>query len=701
MTMVSTKRARTGASLMEVLVVIVIFLIGILALVQVYPGGLALLRTTRNNSIATALARAEIERLKGMSTQLPEAILPVSYFVSGGTIVVQPDPSRTERDLMPRGDRIDQQGRVWDGVRNRGYWAVNSGANVWSRVIGEGRVVPSPRFVGQEYGGLLALQFAPAYYDRDPTTGIGYPGGLEVYANNMIRRIGNRNRNRPDPYNDVREWMFFYVEGTETGQGEPFAGEDQVWLPAHPDPSRPIGYRVQVSFTYSADGQDAHQVDSIYRVDLNPTNPPPYAAQVGRYYVVSIPELITQPDSYGRNPYQKSGYLGTDLDGLSIARSYREVVASQPFFNGDPYEYKVLNANLGFILLNPASFGYQVQTGRGRVDLQARADYTVFDWRIIRDDFRVPITGAGQQKLLLGSLKVKGRLGPDSLTYRGIGIGLPGVFGDVDNDGSGNDVDQNDFVLVDMETGGVYIGNLTAITPPNDPARARNSYVVDKSLGVVTFNDVDNDPSNGLSAYLVLPDATSLTGWSMTPTLIPDIRGRPLRALYQARNEWSPHVIMASRRYRVTWLDSIAQIQTGECYVGTSNPNLGGDARRVYFAHSEVGKKVIVGEMWYVDGMGQTRLLLDQEFLIRNDVSNNFQLPYIDIRDKVQSAAFFDFSNGYAVRRVSGASVTVRVLWNPDVFALTNVARDNLVGLDRWMRGWRKTSIETFLMGGQ
>ena len=43
---------------------IVIFLIGILAVVQVFPRGFRLLLVSRNNSAATAIGRDEVERIK-------------------------------------------------------------------------------------------------------------------------------------------------------------------------------------------------------------------------------------------------------------------------------------------------------------------------------------------------------------------------------------------------------------------------------------------------------------------------------------------------------------------------------------------------------------------------------------------------------------------------------------------------------------
>jgi len=70
---------RHGTSLVELLVVMVVFLVGILAIVQIFPGGFRVLNTTRNNSVASAFARQQIEQLKSRSEQLPDAIVPIQY----------------------------------------------------------------------------------------------------------------------------------------------------------------------------------------------------------------------------------------------------------------------------------------------------------------------------------------------------------------------------------------------------------------------------------------------------------------------------------------------------------------------------------------------------------------------------------------------------------------------------------------------
>lgn len=682
--------------MIEILVVIVVFLVGILGVIQVFPGGLSILRTTRNNTVATSIGRAELERLKGNAEGIAEQILPVSYEVlADGSLRITTDPNRQPRELMPAATRVDPNGEVWDGAIDRGYWPKVSGANVFSRVLGEGRTVPAPRFVGLGsggiYGGLMTLQFAPIYYARDTGTGLGQPGVLSVYGNTLVRRHGDRQDddafNADPPYRGTFNSIYYFVEDDDTGDSDPFQNQDQIWLPRPWYPSGfsdPAGYRVSFTFRHG-NPPDVKQFDVIYSLSLDPKNPPAYAQLFGKYWVISVPKLISQPDLYGRQLYDEAKYQGVDYDSLTVARQFTELTPGGAFSTEDPFQFKVLSANLGFLLINPIAFDYKIIKPQGREVLQAKADYTVFDWRIIKDEFRAPDASPYQQKLMLTNLKVLNNLGPDGLRYNGLGITLPGVAGGTNQD----------FLLLDMESGGIILGNSTSL--PKDQV----GYTVDKSSGLLTFNDVDNDPSNGQSAYVVFPDVSDPSGWSTKPTLVPDIRGRTVRALYQAVGEWSPHVLKASLNYRITHAGSPASLQAGECYVGGSNDNGDGLPTRIYFPPTDIGRKVVVGEIWYRDVNNLRQVLQDQEFQIRSSVNDPFGRPFVDIRDKDPNATVFDYTSGYAVRRVRGASISVRVLWNPQAFTLGQDEVANLGGLERWMRGWRKQETETFLMGGQ
>jgi hypothetical protein len=116
---------------------------------------------------------------------------------------------------------------------------------------------------------------------------------------------------------------------------------------------------------------------------------------------------------------------------------------------------------------------------------------------------------------------------------------------------------------------------------------------------------------------------------------------------------------------------------------------------------SEVGKKVILGEVWYRDAGGNLKSMNEQEFLIKAPgVGDPFPYAYIDLTEKDPAAASFDYTRGFAVRTVRGSSVSVRVFYNPETFKLTNDPDENMRLLGIWLSNMRKVTTETFLLKG-
>lgn len=661
--------------MIEVLVVIVVFLVGILAVVQIFPGGLSILRTTRDTTVADNLAHAELEKLKGNADAVAEAILPGKYFLIGSTVAFVPDSDTAEREMMPDGAiGINSLGQVINSSGNVGSWPFVSGANRVNRVIGEGKKVPSPRFIGSSlsgaFGGLMSLQFSPIYYTRQ-ANGVGQPGILDIYGNDLVRRFGDRDANRPNAFGGFNENVFFYVDNSDTDPTDPFPNEDQLWVA----PNQLRRFRIAFTFNYNP-GSGVQQYNLIRSVTLDPLAPPSFAAIHGNYWVLSLQKLIAEPSAYGPSPYIEANYVSTEYDSIMMQRMFLELPLTTAFTN-DPYQYKVLSANLGFVLINPVAFTYKVNKPRGREPLTARADYSVFDWRIIRDDFRVPGLQPYTVKTVLKNLKVQGMEGPDGLRNGGLGVQVPLTDGVTED---------RDFILLDLETGGVFLPS---------------SYRVDKSAGVITFTDEDGDPlNNQVAARISFPNTDPVNPWQNN-VLLPDVRGRSVRALYMAVGEWAPQVLKASTVYQVTVVASPNNLEVGQCYVGGSN-GVSGVPTRIYFPASEDGKKVIIGEIWYRNAANTLQVLQDQEFQVQRGQSDPFNRPYVDITLKDPNAMQFDYTNGYAVRRVRGASVSVRVLWNPATFRLNGPTdADNLRALEIWMRSMRKTDTETFLIGGQ
>jgi hypothetical protein len=619
---VKNRRRAAGTTLVEVLVVMVIFLLGMLAMMQVFPGGLRILRQNRDMTVGTALGRGEMERLTGKTVQLPEAILPVTAVWNLlGQVAYVVDSNRKPFDLEPIGAAtIDENGHMRDASDNDlGPWQYLSGANVTRRIVGEGGVIPAPRAVGGAFGGLLVLQFAPIVFSPN------YEEFFEVYGNDMVQRYG-------DPtFGRVRPWEYFLNEWDQ-----PTA---YINVPRSTTQNR--RYKLALSALINDGG-------NVKRVDVVATTPIDVPADVaGGFVKVDLA------------PYLPAGTLvSVDPDTVRVARLFARVNS----FSADPYEYRLLDETLGLVLFNPAGYNYEVRTSRGgRVPLTGRVNYDVLDWRILREEFRIPDTDNPVYQLAIGNLAIKGSSGTDGRPTAGFPI--PAGSGTYAN---------GDFALVDLDTGGVYL---------------RSSLFVDGSRGVVTFIDKDGDPSNGVQLDLLLPGDASAT--TVTAT------SRSVRALYQGTGEWAVQVMKAPSVFRSAWdAPGVAQY-----YVGTSNPALGnpGLPTRIYFPWNDAGKKVTIGTIHYFAG-GVAKTIEGQDFVIRTKPADTFGYPFVNLLDVDPFATGFDFTTyGYAVRDVQGASISVRVLWNSAYFSLSTDRVQNMKNFNAWLGNWRRNETETFL----
>ncbi len=645
----SVRGMRQGTTLIEILVVIVVFLVGILAVIQIFPKGFQILVASRNTSMATALARDEVERLKSRPEQLPEAIV-TARLVNGSYVS---DSTHSSTDLGPLGNQLLADGTLRLDNSTLGDWQLFSGPNATRRVIGEGRRVPAPRAVGigsAFFGGLMLLQFGPI--DYRPVA-----GNLSVYGNDLQSRIGDV------AFGETWSDAEFFITSPDTDAVS-------VRLPSGPQLR---SYRVSFSAYLQTGGKRDY-------IDPQPVQVPASALDAsGNYplYTVSLQSLVG--DDIGN----------ADLNTLRVQRQYLQLPQADAF-GSDPYEYKLLDTNLGVLLFNPQGYStYVLQPGGGRQPLQARVNYDVYDWRVLREEFRLsPGGGTQQYKLAVPSLKVAGQSGPDGRANTNIVVleSAPTTAG-LSDTSAADEARANNLVLVDLDTGGVVMERLPSDNRP--PSQATSPLIqVNKSTGVITFNDSDNNANNGTTGKLLLPDGT-----------VRDVQleNRALRALYRARNEFAVQVLKAPSQY--TEAPDSTNLGIGQFYVGG---NGGSSPTRLYFPPSDAGRKVTIGEINYLRSDGSLRQMFGQDFIIRRaGALDNVGLPYIDLAEADANAAQFNFGTGTAARSVKGSSVAVRVLWNPDSFSLTNDQAANIAKLDAWGRGWRRSVNETYIERGE
>lgn len=639
---------RLGTTLIEVLVVIVVFTIGILAVAQIFPKGFRILDQSRRTAVAVALARDLGEQLKAHPESLPEEIVPVAEDGSGLLVV---DPARSPYDLGPQGQLLTQAG-VLTSASNVAFgdWQRLTGANVMRRVIGESAKISAPRQVGltpEYYGSPTILQFGPIDYRPGS-------GNMSVYGNDLVSHQGL------PAAGDVRDDSEYFITNANTAS---------ISL-SLPSGETGRNYRVSFSAYVTVGGQTQRQEF----IGLGPVNVAAQTPANGEYPLVTVAlQTLINP----------TPLLSVDTSTIRVQRFFDQIAKNASFVAAgetvpNPYKFKLLNESLGVLLFSPEAYNVSVLKPDGRHEaLIARVNYDVYDWRIIREDFRVTSETPSLHELAVRGMKVSNEQGPDGRP-NGLMFGeaAPATAGFADMS-SANAIASDNFMLVDLDTGGVYCEISKTVA-------GKRLISVDKSLGVITFTTLDASQA-GTIGELLLPDGN---------TRSVKLDGRAVRALYMTKNEFSAQVLKGAAQYRRATAPT--NLGTAEYYAGPL-----GDATKIYFSRSNQGRKINVGEIHYFRaGETTARALYSQDFLVdfpRVDASG-LGLPAIDLKDVDPLAASLDYTSGYAARDIKGASIAVRVLWNPEIFRLQASPAANMTALEQWGRNWRRSTDDTFIV---
>ena len=148
-----TRRAQQGASLIEIMVVLVILLIGVFLAIRIFPTGFATLRSSENRTSATRLSQRMLSLAKGDAAEnLPQGVLAAYKNASTGQLVV--DTSQDPDDL----------GEYTKGSPNPYFDDVNH----FRFIKGEQVKIPLPTAgtVDGKNGSAYTLKFGPIYMDQ-------------------------------------------------------------------------------------------------------------------------------------------------------------------------------------------------------------------------------------------------------------------------------------------------------------------------------------------------------------------------------------------------------------------------------------------------------------------------------------------------------------------------------------------------------
>jgi len=655
-----------GTTLVELLVVIVVFLVGILAIVQVFGRGLQLLSGTKNNTVATELAHQVSQDVTARPDELPDMIEAVVY--NQGTPIV--DPNKDPNDLGPTGDSLSQQGILSLGGNAIGDWQLHSGANSYRRVVGEGKHISAPsNLFGAGYASVAMLDFGPQDLDAP----------IYVYGNSLTRLDQLPHHLGPSPVgttnvtiggNTVAEP--YYTTTDATVPYEYFVQNPNSSSAGLVIPTSPYNRTYHISLSaYVLAGANTTRLDypdlSVYIpgvVNSGAATPP--------FVFVPVSDiLVNTPGAL------QAGQSLTSVEFESIDLSPQFVqMTVMTFTDNDPYEFTP--GPNGALYFNPAGYStYIERPGGAREPLMARVNYDVEDWRIIHQDFRIDakqnISGNyyAQLQLTLGDLKVSNNSGPDNLV-----AGNPALF--TTYAGSANPYDN--IALIDDQTG-------FFLWPTN--TNGRQLLTVDKHNGIVTINGINSSGSS------LIGDLAAFTPGNANPTLIPiDLTGRSFRVLYMAKNEWSVRVLKPASLYSPTYTLSPPP-SPGQYYVPVNA--LG---TRIYFPKADVNAKITIDQIFYNSSTSTTpKTMFSQDFVIQYPtVPDSVGLPCIDITSVDPTATQLALGTyGTVARGVKGASLSVQVLYNPASFRLTGTPATNMSHLNVWGQSWRHSTTQTYL----
>ncbi|HLO99998.1 MAG TPA: hypothetical protein VK171_15490, partial [Fimbriimonas sp.] len=385
------RNREVGTTLIEILVVIVVFLVGILAIAQIFPGGIRILNAARNNSMSLALARSTMEQLKSRPDVLPEAILPINMVNTGSIYEPFVEIFRTPTENAPTDTAIDGAGIAVDSGR---AWQLVSGPNTFRRIIGETHKISAPKLLSPDpssvtafFGSLVSVEFGPIdHLNGSPVNA----NQMLVYGRDMYRRFV---RDGVSDYANLKEYEYALEAANTTNAQLVF-------------PATVAGiFRVNVTVTVNNAG-DIYQkriTGALVPVAIDPSG----------YFIVrvdAVPGVISGGETL----------VSADVESMRIARVYRQLALADAFDPAEPFTYKLLNGRIGQLLFNPTLFGrYEERSGSSRQPYVARLDYDVRDWRILHEDLRVsesfPTWTPKVMKLAVPSLKTNTVVGADGL----------------------------------------------------------------------------------------------------------------------------------------------------------------------------------------------------------------------------------------------------------------------------------------------
>lgn len=653
-----TLRHYRATSLVEVLVVLVILLIGVFAIIRVFPLGFTFLRNGEQRMRAGSLVHNGAEQTKSDAANLPDAVC-YSYYrpdpVAGGRLgrffIVDTDPDDMTEDPDPQALRND----------------VNKFRYIKGEPVKIGLPTPSTFITGG--GFMYMVKYGPIGLD----TYVGNPANapanaaesayfnLSLAVNSAPLSITDVNSgggsNNPTFYrNYLRNSQEMVADLNEDGSGG-------AWVLFFPSTQNRV-------FT-------ARYIKLDNDHDDNPFDGPGTLIEekitVGANFFGWVQLKGTTAAPFGTDDAVQSG-------SLVVTREFTRLKDSDTWSSDDPYQYKLASSNfgtygnLGILAFNPGGARVTTTGAGNQRPFTAYIDYAVLDWHIIHDDRDVPSVNTGSDgevplRTTLTRLKSLDYVNPDNTFFEGI---FPPVITDANNN--------TDIMIIRLDTGAIL--NAGQKGRPGDYDLLKNGTSAQKAAQQGLDYWANPEPKKGSYATGVF-----FVNTNHVPL------GTPLRILYKAEGEWAASLSKAMASYRVldngpTWtLDA----DTGS-YYSTTIPDVAwrvtsGNNAFLYFPRTEINKgvtatlEVFENGNWHRTQPIQVAIDTPSDWIDAG--GNTIRVAAVNITKYLRRIGWDGQAATWRVAgNVKGVSVKNRVIWKD--------------GLDR-NAPWRIQDLDTYL----
>ncbi len=517
-------KGQRGASLIEVMVVMVILLVGIFLVIRIFPTGFGVLQANGNRSQAVRLADQLMSGVDGDAANLPDGVL-FGYQIDAGGVPVIRYATDTDPDKLgvldptvtdDPGTLVDERE---DSPRYNPYF---SDINRFRFIKGEGVKIPLPTVSGTSTfasGSVYTVKFGPIFMDatvgdpaqvpgRDPGSRARFDSYLRVYGaplTAIVRDIDQVPEN--NAYGFFRTPQVYLIDYGDEGDQASI-----MFAPRAPAGRANASRAFAVTYSYVAGGQVVTATVTMTVADDTVPRWQPILLPSG----TAVDEIVTGSES--------------------VSREFDRLTLTGVWDSNDPYQYKLASrniggdpdatgaggvidnqANMGVLLFNPAGANYTEATASGNRPFTAFLDYMVLDWHIIRENREVPSTILSTNKLVpvrttLSFIKQVGEAESDGAIYFGL-------YGGV------NSPDIDIFDLSNPTGAALVAGNYRAF--------------IQRGVGADSDYFIDDDDRGG----------TYRTGtiYLNRDRLAP---GTKLRILYKAQGDWGVAFQKAYSRYR-------------------------------------------------------------------------------------------------------------------------------------------------------